>query len=148
MVISDPLTPEVLVQRLGAGEKLSEIAADWQVPFRRLLSWVAGNAELSAKCLRAAGLAAIDLRMEGLELLDDSTPETLAVNKERAAYRERLSRDLNKPLFGTDGAGKGGVIVQINVPVLRGEGSEPTRTIEHAPVVTPTRGVTPPQDVL
>jgi hypothetical protein len=100
VVIADPKTPDVLVQRLASGETLKEIAKAWEVPYRRLLAWVASSADLTEQCKRVLELAGIELRLDGLEIIDEADPETIAVAKEQAAYRERLSRDLNRPLFG------------------------------------------------
>ena len=101
-VIEDPLTPERIVQRLTGGETLRDMASSWCVPYKRLLGWVAGQAELSAQCMRATQLAGVELRMEGLEIVDEAEARTdeIALARLRAEYRERLSRDLNKPLFG------------------------------------------------
>lgn len=99
-VIADPATPDVLVQRLSAGESLKDIAKAWAIPYRRFLAWVAANGELTEQCKRVRELAGIELRLDGLEIIDDAGPETIAVAKEQALYRERLSRDLNRPLFG------------------------------------------------
>lgn len=118
-MIVQPDAADTVISRLGGGETLKEIADAHGVPYRRLVAWIAGSAELSARAMRAAGLAAIDLRLEGLDILDGSNPDDIQVDKERALYRERLSRDLNKPLFGTETKG-GGVHVTINVPNLRG----------------------------
>lgn len=88
------------MQRISGGESLRDIARAWQIPYRRLVEWVAGNADLTEQCKRAMELAGIELRLEGLEIIDDATPETVAVAKEQAQYRERLSRDFNRRLFG------------------------------------------------
>jgi hypothetical protein len=99
-VVRDPQTPAVIVQRLVDGESLKDIAAAWQIPYKRFLAWIAANGELTEQCKRVRELAGIELRMEGLELLDGAAPDNIAVVKEQAQYRERLSRDLNRPLFG------------------------------------------------
>lgn len=98
-VIADPKTPEVIVQRLQA-ESLKDIAKSWGIPYGRFVAWIAANGELTEQCKRARELAGIELRMEGLEIVDGASAESIVVDKERAAYRERLSRDLNRPLFG------------------------------------------------
>ena len=136
-LIAQSETGEMLVQRLAGGETLAEIAAGLDVPYRKLISWIAGNADLSAKAMRAAALAGVDLRMEGMEILDGADPDPkhgdLAKCIAQANYRERLSRDLNKPLFGEAGKG-GGVHVTINVPSLRGPEPEPV-VIEATPII-------------
>lgn len=101
-VIADPLTPERIVQRMVDGETLREMANSWKVPYKRLVTWVAGQSELSAQCRRAMELAGIEMRMDGLEIVDSAEPQAneIALAKLQAEYRERLSRDLNKPLFG------------------------------------------------
>ena len=103
-VTADPTTPDVIVQRLASGESLKEIATAWDVPYKRLLAWVAANGELSEQCKRVRELAGIELRFEGLEIVDgvegSENSEEIAAAKLRAEYREKLSRDLNKPLFG------------------------------------------------
>ncbi len=103
-VTADPTTPEILVQRLAAGETFKEIATSWQIPYKRFLAWVAANGDLTEQCKRVRELAGIELRFEGLEIVDGiegaEDPSIVAAAKVRAEYRERLSRDLNKPLFG------------------------------------------------
>lgn len=103
-VMADPLTPSVIVQRLSDGESLKEIATAWQIPYKRFLAWIAANGELTEQCKRVRELAGIELRMEGLEIVDgienEIEPAAVAAAKLRAEYRERLSRDLNRPLFG------------------------------------------------
>lgn len=98
--VGDPSTPGVIIQRLATGESLKEIAQAWDIPYRRFLAWIAANADLTEQCKRALELAGIELRLEGLEIIDEAKPEDVSVAKERAQYRERLSRDLNRPLFG------------------------------------------------
>lgn len=97
---ANPSSGEVIVQRLMGGESLSQIAKSWGLPRTRFLAWIAANGELTEQCKRARELAGIELRMEGLDLLDAADAESISVVKEQAAYRERLSRDLNRPLFG------------------------------------------------
>ena len=99
-VMADASTPEIIVQRLAAGESLREIAAAWRIPYKRFLAWIAASGELTEQCKRVRELAGIELRFEGLEIVDDATPETAPVAKLQADYREKLSRDLNRPLFG------------------------------------------------
>lgn len=103
-VTADPATPSVIVQRLADGESLKEIAKGWDIPYRRLIEWIAANGDLTEQCKRARELAGIELRMEGLEIVDEvegtDEPAAVAAAKLRAEYRERLSRDFNRPLFG------------------------------------------------
>lgn len=82
------------------GKSFAQIAKEWGLPKKDFLFWVAANGELTEKCKRLRELAGIDLRMEGLDLVDEATVENAQVKKLQAEYRERLSRDLNKPLFG------------------------------------------------
>lgn len=104
VVVADAATPGVIVQRLTDGESLREIAVSWGLPYRRFLAWIAANGELTEQCKRVRELAGIELRMEGLEIVDEVEgalePTHVAAAKIRAEYRERLSRDLNRPLFG------------------------------------------------
>lgn len=103
-VVGDPATPGVIVQRLAGGESLKDIAVAWGLPYGRFIAWVAANGDLTEQCKRVRELAGIELRMEGLEIVDAAeqakTSEAVAAAKLRAEYRERLSRDLNRPLFG------------------------------------------------
>src|SRR3990167_6641287 len=104
VVIADAATAGVVVQRLTLGESLRDIAGSWGIPYRRFLAWIAANGELTEQCKRVRELAGVELRMEGLEIVDEVedavTSEAIASAKLRAEYRERLSRDLNRPLFG------------------------------------------------
>lgn len=115
-VVTDPNTPAVIVQRL-AHESLKDISRSWGLPYTRFIAWIAANGELTEQCKRVRELAGIELRMEGMEILDEAAEEKAAVMKaaEQAKYRERLSRDLNRPLFGKQ------VLHQHNVTVDLGE---------------------------
>lgn len=99
-VVANPDTPAEIVARLGRGDTLAEIARAWGVPKLKFLAWIAANADLTEQCKRVMELAGIELRLEGLEILDSAAPETIAVAKEQAQYRERMSRDFNRGLFG------------------------------------------------
>lgn len=79
---------------------MKQIAVAWGIPYLRFLSWIAANGDLTEQCTRVRELAGIELRMEGLEIIDEATVDDVTVAKERALYRERLSRDLHRPLFG------------------------------------------------
>jgi hypothetical protein len=127
-VVRDPQTPAVIVQRLVDGESLKDIAAAWQIPYKRFLAWIAANGELTEQCKRVRELAGIELRMEGLELLDGAAPDNIAVVKEQAQYRERLSRDLNRPLFGKQVKHEHTHTVDLGERLRRAKG----RVIDHA----------------
>lgn len=99
-VLADPGLPERIVQRVAGGETLPEIARSMGLPRTRFLCWVAANGELSDACRRVRELAGIELRFEGLEIVDGASEETVGVAKLQSDYREKLSRDLHKPLFG------------------------------------------------
>lgn len=99
-VTADPMAPEIIVQRVAMGETLRDVAKSWGLPRLRFLAWVAANGDLTEQCKRVRELAGIELRMEGLDIVDEATPETAPVAKIQSDYRERLSRDLNRPLFG------------------------------------------------
>lgn len=122
-VVANPSTPEVIVQRLSAGESLKEIARSWGVPEKRFLAWIAANGELSEQCRRVRELAGIELRMEGLEIVDEmegaNDPGAIAAAKLRAEYRERLARDLNRPLFGKQSVSKVEVTVDLGERLRR-----------------------------
>lgn len=90
----------MILARLQDGETLLGLVRAWKLPRHAFLSWIAANGELTDQCRRVRELAGIELRMEGLEIVDVATPETAPVAKLQADYREKLSRDLNKPLFG------------------------------------------------
>lgn len=97
---ADPNAAGAILARVAEGATLLDLVAQWKLPRRAFLSWVAANGELTEQCKRLRELVGTELRMEGLDLVDEATPETAAVVKLRADYREKLSRDLNKDLFG------------------------------------------------
>lgn len=101
-VMRDASAPDVIVQRLAAGESLKDIASSWGLPYQRFLAWIAANGELTEQCKRVREIAGVELRFEGMQILDDAKADKAEVQlaAEQAKYRERLSRDLNKPLFG------------------------------------------------
>lgn len=103
-VTRDPETPSMILQRLASGESLKDIARAWGIPKTLFLTWVASQSEFSEQCKRVLQFAGIELRLEGLEIVDAvegaETSEAIAAAKLRAEYREKLSRDLNRPLFG------------------------------------------------
>ena len=99
---ADPGAGRAILDELQDGETLIRLAKKWGLPRKEFLSAVAANAELTAQCRRVMELAGIELRMEGLDIVDEVEPEKGPVLKAslQAGYRERLSRDLNRPLFG------------------------------------------------
>jgi hypothetical protein len=131
-VVRDPQTPAVIVQRLSDGESLKDMASAWQIPYKRFLAWIAANGELTEQCKRVRELAGIELRMEGLEIVDEvegaETGEAIAAAKLRAEYRERLARDLNKPLFGKQVKHEHTHTVDLGERLRRAKG----RVIDHA----------------
>ena len=96
----DPGFAGRVLARVAGGETLREIARSLGLPRTQFLMWVAANGDLSEACLRVRELSGVELRYEGLEIVDGATVETVAVCKLQADYRRDLSRDLNKPLFG------------------------------------------------
>ena len=97
---ADPGSVQEILNALQDGETFPSLAKRWGLPKKEFLSAIAANAELTAHCRRVIELAGIWMRMEGLEIVDEATVEGAAVAKLQADYRERLSRDLNRPLFG------------------------------------------------
>ena len=98
--LQNPDFPSQILARVAEGETLKEIAKSIGLPKTQFLMWVAANGDLSAACLRIRELAGVELRFEGLDIVDAATPEDVSVAKLQADYRKDLSRDLNKPLFG------------------------------------------------
>lgn len=133
-------TPDVIVQRLSCGESLRQIADAWGVPYRRLLAWIASQGDLSEQCKRVRELAGTELRFEGLEIIDEATAMDVAVAKERALYRERLSRDLNRPLFGKQSVMKHEVTFDLGERLRRAR----ERVVDQEPELVTTGTATPP----
>lgn len=99
-VIANPDTPSVVLQRVAGGEDLKDIAKAWEVPVKRFLTWIASNADLHEKCLRARQIAAHELAAEGLEIIDEANPGTVAVAKERANYRLKMAKAYHPKVYG------------------------------------------------
>lgn len=99
-VIADPATPGVLLQRSAAGESLGEIAKAWRIPRARFLAWIATQGDLSEQCRRAREIASHELVAEGLEIIDEANPETVAVAKERANYRLKVAKAYHPRVYG------------------------------------------------
>ena len=101
---ADPATPQRILQLVAGGDDLNAIARSWDVPVKRFLAWVASNADLNEKCLRARQLAAHELAAEGLEIVDAAqgaeTSEAIAAAKLRAEYRLKMARAYHPKVYG------------------------------------------------
>lgn len=139
-VTADPSTPEIIVQRLAGGETLRDITKAWEIPHKRFLAWIAANAALTEQCKRVLEIAGIEMRMEGLEIVDGASAESIAVDKQRALYRERLSRDLNRPLFGKFTQHKHEHSFDLGERLRRARERQPQtlESVEDAEIVKPT----------
>jgi hypothetical protein len=96
----DPGTLGVIAQRVAGGETLKSIAKAWEVPYGQLQIWLMDDEERWALFRKAQVLGGFAESDEAKELLDTSTPETIAVDKERANIRKwRASKNANE-FFG------------------------------------------------
>lgn len=121
-ITRDPKTPDQILQRMAEGQTLNEIADAWDIPRTRLAAWVATQAELSDACKRIRETFGHELRMEGLDIIDEATPDDISVRRERAAYRERLSKAFNPKTYGDQPPPQRELpSVVINIASLRGE---------------------------
>jgi len=131
-VMKDATAPDVIVQRLAMGDSLKDVAASWGLPYQRFLAWVAANGDLTEQCKRVRELAGVELRFEGMQILDEASPDekgSVQLAAEQAKYRERLSRDLNKPLFGRQTTHKHEVTIDLGDRLRRAR----ERVIEQDP---------------
>jgi hypothetical protein len=98
-VVSDPTFEEQMRQRVAMGESVADIAQSKGVPAPLLESWVAKQAELREELHAIRSSIGIDLMFEGKEILDAATPESIAVDKERAKYRQGMARSMAPKTF-------------------------------------------------
>lgn len=90
----------VIAQRVAGGETLLQICKAWHIPHGATLAWLMedeGRFAVYRNALVMGGFAESD---EAKELLDASTPETIAVDKERANIRRWRASKQASEFFG------------------------------------------------
>lgn len=96
----DPRTIDVVVQRVASGETLKAITKSWEIPHGPFLAWLIDDDARWSAYRRALVLGGFAESDEAKELLDNSSPDRIAVDKERAKVRQwRASKNANE-FFG------------------------------------------------
>lgn len=90
VVIDDPMTMEIVIQRVIDGESLKAIARAWQLPPTRFVKWISDD---EARLDQYEG--ALRVRADGLvhEALDIADEQKFAVNKAGVPYDPDVARD-------------------------------------------------------
>lgn len=89
-VAADPMTLEVVGQRVMEGETLKQIARSWQVPVMRFVEWVVNDAFRCGVYQAALKVRADELAHEALRISDE---QELAVGKNGVEYDPDVARD-------------------------------------------------------
>ena len=125
IVIADPLTIEVVIQRVLDGESLKQIAKSWKVPTLRFVKWVSDDAVRLASYEGALRIRADELIHETLEIaagrqIENSEGEMVDVTD---VARDKLMVDTNIKLAamwdrqrygGEKGLGGAGITIVVN----------------------------------
>lgn len=109
LVISDPVTMDVISQRVAEGEPLKEIADAWNVPYGRLAKWIATDPHRLAEFEAALATWADAEAQSCIGIADDADPDDIAHAKLRIDTRLRLAEKWNRKRYGQKGEAGGDV---------------------------------------
>ena len=115
IVIADPLTIEVVIQRVLDGESLKRIARSWKVPTLRFVKWVSDDAVRLASYEGALRIRADELIHETLEIAAAADDYTVACDKLRIDTHIKVAAMWDRQRYGGEkGVGGAGITVVIN----------------------------------
>jgi hypothetical protein len=116
IVKNDPMTMEIVIQRVLDGESLRQIATAWDLPVTRFVKWIAEDDKRTAEYENALRVRADELVHEALEAAEIGTDD-IARDKLKVETKFRVASFWDKQKYGgeksTGGAG-------INIIINRG----------------------------
>ena len=124
-MIADPLTIEVVIQRVLDGESLKQIARSWKIPTLRFVKWMSDDAQRLASYEGALRIRADELIHETLEIADEqkyaedskgnSYDPEVARDKLRIDARLKLAAMWDRQRYGGEkGVGGAGITIVVN----------------------------------
>lgn len=90
VVTDDPMTMEIVIQRVIDGESLKAIAKAWQLPPTRFVKWISDDEARLAQYEGALKVRADDLVHEALDIADEQKE---VVKKDGTTYDPDVARD-------------------------------------------------------
>lgn len=90
IVKNDPMTMEVVIQRVIDGESLKQIALAWKLPVTRFIKWVSEDDKRLADYENALKVRADELVHEALDIADEQKE---AVRENGTIYDPDVARD-------------------------------------------------------
>ena len=115
IVIADPLTIEVVIQRVLDGESLKRIARSWKIPTLRFVKWVSDDAVRLASYEGALRIRADELIHETLEIAAAADDETVACDKLRIDTHIKVAAMWDRQRYGGEkGLGGAGITIVVN----------------------------------
>lgn len=113
VVIDDPMTMEIVIQRVIDGESLKAIARAWQLPPTRFVKWISDDDERLSQYEGALRVRADELVHEALEKAE--TGEDVARDKLIVETKFRVASMWDKQRYGGEKAtGGAGINIIIN----------------------------------
>lgn len=125
IVAADPMTMEVVIQRVLNGESLKQIGRSWNLPVLRFVKWVSDDAARLASYEGALRIRADELMHETLEIAAGKVEKDVEGNviAFRDLQRDKLMVDTNMKLAamwdrqrygGEKAAGGSGITIVVN----------------------------------
>ena len=115
IVIADPLTIEVVIQRVLDGESLKRIAKSWKIPVLRFVKWVSDDAVRLASYEGALRIRADELIHETLEIAAAADDDTVACDKLRIDTHVKVAAMWDRQRYGGEkGVGGAGITIVIS----------------------------------
>lgn len=90
IVKNDPMTMEIVIQRVIDGESLKQIATAWKLPATRFVKWISDDDERLAQYEGALRIRADGLVHEALDIADEQKE---AVRENGTTYDPEVARD-------------------------------------------------------
>lgn len=117
-VVADPLTPDVIAQRVAEGETLPDICTAWNVPYGQLARWLRADEARWTAYEEALAIWADAEAQRCISIADEADtglgPVGVAHAKLQIETRLRLAEKWNRRQYGTkleEGGGDGLTIV-------------------------------------
>jgi hypothetical protein len=132
LVKSDPMTMEIVIQRVIDGESLKQIAVSWKLPTTRFIKWISEDETRLAAYEGALRIRADELVYEAVERAEGTVDENGEMSE---VARDKLVIDTNfkaagfwdKVRYGNEKATNG---AGINIIINRGGGELPSELAE------------------
>lgn len=146
---ADPLSVDVLTQRIAEGETLTAVCTSRQIPYALTAQWIAEDAERLRRYEAALSLWADAEAQRCLAIADGATPEDVAAAKLRITTRLSLAGKWDRRRYGehtkVEHSGSVSSLIQVLSSLPRDVTPQPaalaapalTQPIDATPVIVP-----------